>query len=76
MIGWGVLSLSKPLPDTESYYFAADVSRWAVIVFQALTHFAPGFAARIDMFSHLGGAVTGGVSAWYLKWKSSTAVDT
>ena len=45
-------------------------------MFQALTHFAPGFAARIDMFSHLGGAVTGGVSAWYLKWKSSAALDT
>lgn len=76
MIGWGVLSLSKPLPDSESYYFAADVSRWTVIVFQALTHFAPGFSTRVDMLSHLGGAVSGGVSAWYLKWKSSTALDT
>lgn len=71
MIAWGVLTLSKPAATPDSWYFAADASRYAIILFQLLAHFAPGISQRIDVFSHLGGAITGGVAAWYLKQKAA-----
>jgi len=67
MIGWGVLNLSKPMAPSDSWLFAADASRWAVIVFQFLAHFAPGIQSRIDVYSHLGGALAGALAAWGLK---------
>jgi rhomboid-like protein len=70
MVGWGVLNISKPMAHSDSWHFGADVARWAIIVFQFLSHFAPGIATRIDIWAHLGGAMSGGVSAWYLKSKA------
>ena len=52
MIGWGTLNLSKPMAPSDSWLFAADASRWAIIVFQFLAHFAPGIQSRIDVYSH------------------------
>jgi len=67
MTAWGVLNLSKPMAPSDSWLFAADASRWAVIVFQFLAHFAPGIQSRIDVYSHLGGSIAGGLAAWSLK---------
>lgn len=64
---------SKPAPSTENWEFAILASQWACLALQVLGHCTPGIMSRIDVASHVGGALVGLVGAYFITRKAVTS---
>lgn len=61
---------SRDTTQDSDRQFALDVLRYSLILGQIGAHFFGGIAVHVDIAAHIGGALTGLVGAYMLRWRA------